>query len=194
MCEVPSNVCAVNKKNKINYERIKKICQESDFVKVNLMNQQTGGYISNVILTPALKDWLGMSDIFDEEVYLACFVPYSYGYLSGGFAVTKLGIFSNYIDSNIPDGIYLSFEDLAEAQKIYEACYPPTCNLKYLGLREPYRAVYHWLMADDKQLAFFVYTTCYGNAHIIDLFSKIASSVRRDLGIGRFNISSNLEI
>ena len=161
------------------------------------MREQNGGYFSNlnIILTPYLKNWLGMTDIVGREVYLAYFVPYPFSFcgLCGGFAVTDIGIFSNYLNSDTPYGNYVSFEDLAQAQTICEAWLPPIPQLSYSQLFEPYRTAHRWLVADNRQLAFFTYTDFYGSTHIINLFREIASSVRRDLGIGRLNILPNSE-
>ena len=86
----------------IDYERIRKICRESDFAKVNLMKQQKSGYLSNdgIMLNSYLKDCLGMTDIFDEEVYLVSCIPHYCipNVFSGGFAITKVGIFSSYFN------------------------------------------------------------------------------------------------
>ena len=181
------NVYVVN--SNINHERIRKICRESDFAKVNLMREQNEGYLSNLnlMLTPALKDWLGMTDILDEEVYLICVVPHHYisNWLSGGFAVTKIGVFSAYFDGGEIRSSYIPFEYLAQSRTIWEGW--PEYHMMHL---QPQGTIaYHWLMVDDRQLAFFTYTDFDGSTHIINLFREIASSVRRDLVIGRVNIS-----
>ena len=136
-----------------------------------------------------MKDCLGMTDIFDEEVYLVSCIPHHCisNVFSGGFAITQMGIFSNYFDSSVYRVSYVPFEDLAKAKTIGEGW--PEYHLMNL---QPQGAIaYHWLMADDKQIAFFVYTTCYGCVPVINLFRDIASSVRRDLGLGRVNILPN---
>lgn len=179
------NVYVAN--SNINLERIRKICRESDFAKLYSMQEQKGGYLSNfnVVLNPTLKDGLGMTDIRDEEVYLVCFVslPIFTGKFIGGFAVTEFGAFSSYAGADTLYRSHISFENLAKAQTIDEG-FPSYVQEKDL---EPCRALRHWLMADNQQVAFFSYAK-YGKEPIINLFREIASSVRRDLGIGRVNI------
>ena len=181
--------------SKINYERIRKICKESDFVRENQMAERGYGYISNFDfrLNVDFKKQLGAEDIFDEEIFLAYLAPFCSldsgqfipGNFSGGFMITKFGVFSaSFVHSN-PFGVHIPFEKLAEAQTIQEG-YPDYA--KYSVIREPYGGTYHWLMADNMQIAFFVYSSAYGSKPLITLFREIASSVRRDLGIGRVNI------
>ncbi len=182
------NVYVAN--SKINYERIRKICRGSDFAKLYSMQEQKGGYLSNfnVVLNPNLKDELGMTDIRDEEVYLVCFVslPIFTGEFIGEFAITNFGVFSSYTCAGTRYCNHISFENLAKAQTINEGVPPNPQQADF----EPCRALRHWLMADNQLVAFFNYAKC-GNTTIINLFRDIASSVRRDLGLGRVNILPN---
>ena len=179
------NVYVAN--DSIDYECIRKICRESDFAKLYSMQEQKGGYLSNfdVVLNPKRKDELGMTDIRDEEVYLVCFVslPIFTGEFIGGFAITNFGVFSSYTCAGTRYCNHISFENLAKAQTIDEGV-PPNPQQEYF---EPCRALRHWLIADNQLVAFFNYAKC-GNTTAINLFREIASSVRRDLGIGRANI------
>ena len=179
------NVYVAN--SKINLARIRTICIESDFAKLSSMQEQKGGYLSNfnVVLNPTRKDELGMTDIRDEEVYLVCFasLPIFTGNFIGEFAITEFGVFSSYNGADTLYRSHISFENLAKAQTIDEG-FPSYVQEKDL---EPCRALRHWLMADNQQVAFCSYYK-YGKDSIINLFREIASSVRRDLGIGRADI------
>ena len=172
----------------IDYERIREICKNSYFVQMNALQVFEGGYVSNLRLVPALKDYLGATDVFDDEVYLACFAPYTGTPFNslGGFAITKFGICSFYFHANMCNRVHMSFEDLAKAKNIYEAM--PNEHKSDTVMEFTYRAGYHWINADDKKFAFFINVAWYDNLPFIDLFRDIASSVRRDLGIGRVNI------
>ena len=172
----------------IDYERIRKICKTSYFAKMNALQEFEGGYVSNLRLVPSLKDYLGAEDVFDNEVYLACFVPYAGAPFNtgGGFAITRFGICSFYFHANTCNRTHISFEELAKAKSIYEAM--PDEHKSDTQMEFTYRAGYHWINADDKKFAFFINVARYDNMPLIDLFRDIASSVRRDLGIGRVNI------
>lgn len=168
----------------IDYERIRKICKNSYFAK-NALQEFDGGYVSNLRLLPALKDYLGVADVFDDEVYLACFTPYTGTPFNtlGGFAITKFGICNFYFHANACNRTCMSFEDLAKAKRIYEAM--PVEHKNDTQMDFTYRAGYHWINVDDKKLALFINVSRYDNMPLIDLFRDIASSVRRDLGIAR---------
>ncbi|MBQ9574856.1 MAG: hypothetical protein IJR27_06230 [Synergistaceae bacterium] len=64
----------------------------------------------------------------------------------------------------------------------------PNVRAAYSVVRGPYGGTYHWIMVADTQISFFVYRSAYGSRPLINLFREIASSVRRDLGLGRVNI------
>ena len=188
------NVYVAN--DKIDLERIRTICRESDFARENQMTEHDGGYISNFDfrLNVDFKKQLGAEDIFDEEIFLAYLAPFCSldsgqfipGNFSGGFMITKFGVFSaSFVHSN-PFGVHIPFEKLAEAQTIQEG--HPDIYAKYSVIREPYGGTYHWLMSDGRHIAFFVYGSAYADKPLVALFREIASSVRRDLGIGRVNI------
>lgn len=181
---------------RINFERIRKICRESDFARENEITERDGRYISNFDfrLNVDQKKKLGAEDILDEEIILAYLAPRYLpgsvqpipGNVSGGFMITKFGIFSaSFIHDDGPFGVYVPFEDLARANTIDEG-FPE--YIQYSVVRGWYDGTYHWIMADETQIAFFAYCSAYGNRPLINLFREIASSVRRDLGIGRVNI------